>query len=112
MTDGIVPISIQAASPSRVDTARPPSPAGPAGTTAGQNIDLPNPTLEFDPALGLVIIELRNQQGLVTSTIPTAPQLAAYRTGQLPLPHQSAAEGSIGHLPVSGISAIMGKIKS
>jgi hypothetical protein len=42
----------------------------------------PNPTLELNAALGLVVIEFRNAAGTVTSTIPTQQQLHAYQQWQ------------------------------
>jgi hypothetical protein len=39
----------------------------------------PNPSLELDPALGLVVIEFRNDAGAVTTSIPTEQQLLAYQ---------------------------------
>ena len=39
----------------------------------------PNPSLRIDPTLGIVIIEFHDQPGKVSSTIPTARQIDAYR---------------------------------
>jgi hypothetical protein len=39
----------------------------------------PNPSLQLDPALGLVVIEFRNDAGAVTSSIPSERQLQAYQ---------------------------------
>lgn len=39
----------------------------------------PNPTLRLDSALGLVVIEFRDESGAVTHSIPSAHQLEAYR---------------------------------
>ena len=39
----------------------------------------PNPSLELDPALGLVVIQFRNDSGAVTDSIPSERQLAAYQ---------------------------------
>ncbi len=41
---------------------------------------LPNPVLRLDSALGMVVIEFRNDSGAVTRTIPSQQQLDAYRT--------------------------------
>jgi len=41
----------------------------------------PNPTLRLDPALGLVVLEYSAGRGDGTTSIPTAQQLEAYRTG-------------------------------
>ena len=39
-----------------------------------------NPSLRLDPALGLVVIEFRNDAGSVTHSIPSQRQIDAYRT--------------------------------
>lgn len=58
-----------------------------AGTAAG-----PNPTVYLDPRLGIVVIEMRDGAGKVTSSIPTQRQLEAYRSGlQNPPPSVLAA---------------------
>jgi hypothetical protein len=41
-----------------------------------------NPSLRLDAALGLVVIEFRNDAGSVTSSIPSERQLQAYRMHQ------------------------------
>jgi hypothetical protein len=38
-----------------------------------------NPSLRLDPALGLVVIEFRDEAGELTSTIPSQRQIEAYR---------------------------------
>lgn len=38
-----------------------------------------NPSLRLDPALGLVVLEFRNDAGAVTSSIPSQRQLQAYQ---------------------------------
>lgn len=42
----------------------------------------PNPTLQLNAALGLIVIEFRNDAGTVTSSIPSQQQLDAYRLWQ------------------------------
>jgi hypothetical protein len=39
----------------------------------------PNPSLQLDPALGLVVIQFRNDAGDVTASIPSERQLQAYQ---------------------------------
>jgi hypothetical protein len=39
----------------------------------------PNPELQLDPALGVVVIEFRNTAGTVTTSIPSQRQLEAYQ---------------------------------
>jgi hypothetical protein len=38
-----------------------------------------NPTLRLDAALGLVVIEFRNDSGAITTSIPSQRQLAEYQ---------------------------------
>jgi hypothetical protein len=62
----------------------------PAVTTASSDVAVPtqtqssspNPTLQLNAALGLVVIEFRNDAGTVTSSIPSQQQLDAYRLWQ------------------------------
>jgi hypothetical protein len=42
----------------------------------------PNPTLELNAALGLVMIQFHNEAGAVTSSIPTQQQIDVYRLWQ------------------------------
>lgn len=63
------------AAPPRV-TARVPS-----GTAEIASPGLPNPSLRLDPALGLVVLEFRDQAGR-TATLPTERELAAYRSAR------------------------------
>ena len=57
-------------------TASPP-PTGPP---------IANPSLRFDAALGLVVIEFRDASGKITTSIPTQRQMEAYRMYSEPLP--------------------------
>jgi hypothetical protein len=38
-----------------------------------------NPSLRLDPALGIVVLEFRNDAGTVTTSIPSQRQLQAYQ---------------------------------
>jgi hypothetical protein len=38
-----------------------------------------NPSLRLDPALGIVVLEFRNDAGAVTTSIPSQRQLQAYQ---------------------------------
>ena len=64
----------------------PPSHAPPAHPS----VPIPNPQLRLDPALGLVVIELRDGHGMVTS-IPSERQLQAYKVWDQPRPEAQAA---------------------
>ena len=59
----------------RPETFTPPAQAPPTPAP----IVIANPTLRFDVATGLVVIEYRDQSGNVTTSIPTLRQLEAYR---------------------------------
>src|SRR5258707_215724 len=54
-------------------------------------LPITNPSFRLDPALGLVVIEFRNDAGAVTSSIPSERQLQAYQRWQTtqfgPAPH-------------------------
>ena len=39
----------------------------------------PNPSLQLEPTLGLVVIQFRNDAGMVTNSIPSERQLRAYQ---------------------------------
>ncbi len=65
-----------------------PSPAAQAAGDAAR----PNPTVYLDPKLGIVVIELRDNAGKVTNSIPSERLLQAYRSGlQNPPPAALAA---------------------
>lgn len=54
--------------------------APPAAAAAAPPVQaFANPSLRLDPALGLVVIEFRNETGTVTRSIPTQQQLDAYK---------------------------------
>jgi hypothetical protein len=59
----------------------------------------------LDPALGLVVIEFRNDAGAVTDSIPSERQLEAYQRWQTtqfgPVPHGMKATAAGGSVPVS-----------
>jgi hypothetical protein len=49
-----------------------------------------NPSYQFDPTVGLVVIEFHNDQGTLSNSIPSQRQLAAYRTHQQTPPGEQA----------------------
>ena len=69
-----------------VAAARPPvvavAPAVHAAAATSTADPTPNPTLELDAALGLVVIQFHNDSGAVTSSIPSQQQINAYRLWQ------------------------------
>jgi hypothetical protein len=69
----------------------------PVKQTAPATSPSPNPALELDAALGLVVIEFRNGAGAVTSSIPTQQQLEAYQLWQ---------ESGVGPAPSLGPTAL------
>ena len=67
---------------------------------------LPNPALRLDPALALVVIEFRDDSGVVRNSIPTQQQLAAYRSwdrSQVGVPPPGARNDSGGVRPTPGV---------
>lgn len=67
----------------------PPAQAPPAPTP----VMMANPTLRFDVASGLVVIEYHDSAGDVTTSIPTLRQLEAYRVWGQPSQGQAAPAG-------------------
>ena len=67
---------------------------------------LPNPSLRLDPALGLVVIEFRNERGGVAASFPTERQLAAYRasaiTGRASIGPHAAPPPELAHPELKG----------
>lgn len=55
-----------------------PDPVATARTTTAAS-PVPNPNLLLDPGLGVVVIEFRDQVGIVTNSIPSQRQIQAYR---------------------------------
>lgn len=84
MSNGIAPLaSLQSTEPVTAAGARGGAIAGTVSTqadsTATQAPPRPNPSFRIDAALGLVVLEFRNWNGQVSTSIPTAQQLDAYR---------------------------------
>src|SRR5271163_4683313 len=58
-----------------------------------------NPSYQFDPTVGLVVLEFHDNTGAVSNSIPSQRQLEAYRTGQetpptgQPTPTPQAVDG-------------------
>jgi hypothetical protein len=56
-----------------------------ASNTASETVSAASPAITSQPQLAsnftVVVLQLLNEQGVVTSTIPSAQQLAAYRAG-------------------------------
>jgi hypothetical protein len=59
----------------RTGVIQPPSPSPPAAN----HLPIPNPTVRFDPALELVVIEFYSAAGSVTTSVPSQRQLQEYR---------------------------------
>jgi hypothetical protein len=77
----------------------PPAQATPAAPT----ILVANPTLRFDVASGLVVIEFHDEAGAITTSVPTLRQLEAYRLHSQTTPNQAppAATSVHGSTPPS-----------
>ena len=86
------PMATARESPPQVGPAPAPSP-------------ITNPSFRLDPALGLVVIEFRNDAGAVTTSIPSERQLQAYQRWQTtqfgPAPHGMKATTAGGSVTVS-----------
>ena len=67
-----------AAAPSKPAVA-----AAPVEQTTPTATDAPNPTMALNAALGLVVIEFRNNAGAITNSIPTVQQMQAYQLWQV-----------------------------
>ena len=53
--------------------------ATPQAAIGGATPAWPNPSLQIDPVLGIVVMEFRDRAGSVAATLPTERQLEAYR---------------------------------
>ena len=69
--------------------APPPSKLAPS-TSAGSEtghaatpVGRANPTLQFDPAVGIVVVQFRDDSGKVNLSIPSQQQLNAYATDRV-----------------------------
>jgi hypothetical protein len=51
-----------------------------------------NPSRQFDPTVGIEVIQFHDSAGAVSSTIPSQRQLAAYRSHQATLPGEPSPE--------------------
>ena len=73
-----------------------PAPAAPAAKPVPLFV---NPSFQFDPTVGLVVLEFHDNTGAVSNSIPSQRQLEAYRTGQetpptgQPTPTPQAVDG-------------------
>jgi hypothetical protein len=77
----------------------------------------PNPSLQLDPALGLVVIEFRNNTGTVTDSIPSERQLEAYQrwatthfgpapSGMPPIGAPTVAPAQRGHVVITTATTV------
>ena len=85
-----LPASGEAATEPKTDHLASP----PANQTAPPAQSYTNPALRLDPALGLIVIEFRNDAGSITSTIPSERQLEAYRMHQEAVPGETPRRDS------------------
>jgi hypothetical protein len=101
MTTMLHPLSSAAAPPlhGSGDPIAPPRSSTPAVSAAPQSTALfVNPSFQFDPTVGLVVIQFRDDKGAISDTIPSQRQLAAYRDHQAALPGEGsplAGDGKI-----------------
>jgi hypothetical protein len=66
-----------------VTAARPPAPASGAEAPAEAAPPPPNPALRIEPALGVVVLEMREAGGRVVRSVPSERELEAYRAAAL-----------------------------
>jgi hypothetical protein len=59
-----------------------PTPASASTDTSG-SVEHTSPSLELDPAVGIVVIQYRNESGRVVLSIPSQSQLNAYAANPL-----------------------------
>jgi hypothetical protein len=87
------PLSIHAGSPvlGTGEITAPSRSAPPEVAPAAKPVPLfLNPSFKFDSEVGLVVIGFHDDSGKMTSSIPSQRQLAAYRSGQAPVPGERA----------------------
>jgi hypothetical protein len=53
-----------------------------------------NPSFQFDPSVGLVVIQFHDDKGTVNDSIPSPRQLAAYRDHQATPPGEHAPQAT------------------
>jgi len=70
------------------ETATPHTPVAEKATSSNSGTLFANPTVQLNADLGIVVIQFRNEQGVVTSQIPSQLQLDAYMTGSAKLPNE------------------------
>ncbi|MCX8135331.1 MAG: hypothetical protein N3D18_15380 [Roseococcus sp.] len=66
-----------------VIAARPAAPAAVEASPAEVAPPPPNPTLRIEPALGMVVLEVRDAAGEVVRSVPSERELEAYRAAAL-----------------------------
>jgi hypothetical protein len=73
-----------AAAPSGSEATGPPrtNAGGPSTQPRQSTVTVPNPSLQLDPELGLVVIQFRNDAGEVTTSVPSERQIQAYQRWQ------------------------------
>jgi len=106
-------ISLPAISPVRASSV-PVAERAPAADLAQATLVAPpviNPTLRLDAALGLVVIEFRNDSGAITTSIPSQRQLQAYQRwittqfGPAPDGEEHTGAGPVSTVPSVGTIA-------
>jgi len=76
-------LSVSVLGPAVPMTGRPNPPPIPSRPNPTAERVLPNPTLRLEAALGLVVIEFRNDRGAIETSYPSERQLAVYRANEL-----------------------------
>jgi hypothetical protein len=61
-----------------------------------------NPSFQFDPTVGIVVINFHDDKGTLTNSIPTQRQLEAYRAHRAALPGEQTPPVPTTSLPADG----------
>jgi hypothetical protein len=98
--DGAVPLRHVAQAGDAAATFRQPAPAQEA---VAKPVPLfVNPSFQFDPTVGMVVINFHNDVGKVTNSIPTQRQLEAYRANWQTRPGEQSPPAPNIPKPVDG----------
>ncbi len=77
------PVSAATEPPANTAAARAASPAATEAASGSTPVGRANPTFQFDPAAGVLVIQFRDDSGKVDLSIPSQQQLNAYTTDRV-----------------------------
>jgi hypothetical protein len=75
----VQPVALVRAGGDTLDETKVSPPARAPPQPAVAPLPTPNPDMRLDPALGMVVIEFRDTDGALTSSIPSQRQIEAYQ---------------------------------